>query len=480
MTDHTAAHEAVIVGTGPTGSTCALVLARHGWGVTLVERDTSAPSATGDDSALEGWKRPGVAQFHQPHTFTARLLQEMRQSLPDVVDDVLAQKDVLLELSEELTTARVRRSTFELAMRRAVEAQAGVRVVHDNADRAEVADGRVTGLRLRSGAVLPAELVVDAGGRRSRLTRGYVGEETDESTHMVYVNRRYRVRPGRAFPGPVNRGIVGVAPADAYSALVFPHDAGTFTVGFTYLPEDEALAGLRHRAAFEAAVRTVPMLDEWLDPDRVEPASDVLVMAGLRNLLRTLRADAPLGLHAVGDAVCTTNPSFGRGTTLAVLSALCLARAAIDAPDDPGAWRAAVDRWQREELRPWFEDSLEMDRARLARWEQAFAGGVGAPSTPAGPPTGAGGPPPGVGGPPDPSVLRAMQRRMHMVDPVGSPSGPPPGAGGPPPGAGGPPPGAGGPPPGAGGPPSAAPPRAEMVEVVRAALEEDELLAVSA
>lgn len=430
MTD--AQRHAAIVGNGPTGSTVALMLARRGWRVTLVDRDTSAPVPAGDGADavdVETWQRPGVPQFHQPHIFNNRLLDEMRRAVPDVLDDVLAAGDVLRDLPGGLQAACCRRSTLELAMRRAVAAQPGIDLVADSATGFEVADGRVTGLRLRSGSVLDAELVVDAGGRRSRLTREHVDEDVDESTNTVYANRRFRLRPGQGYPAPVNRGTLGAAESDAYSAVVFPHDGGTFTIGFNFMPEDDDLGHVRHLPVYEAAVAQVPMLEPWLDPDIADPISDVMVMSGLRNTYRTLRPDTPLGLQAVGDVVCTTNPVFGRGTTLSFLSALTLADAVLEHPDDPEAWRAAVDAWQREELWPWFEVALEMDRARAGRWRAGLAGApAGGPpgGGPGGPP---GGGPGGPGGGPlprylfmaagsaDPEIGRAVQRHMNMVDP---------------------------------------------------------------
>ncbi len=443
MADHQ--QRAAIVGNGPTGSTVALILARHGWAVTMVDRDDSSPAATEDTAEavdVETWRRPGVPQFHQPHIFNNRLLEEMRRGIPDVVEDLVSGGDVIVELPGGLEAATCRRSTLELAMRRAVRAQAGITTVHDSATAVRSEDGRVTGLELRSGTVLDADLVVDAGGRRSRLSKAWIDSTLDESTNTVYANRRYKLKDGKAYPGPVNRGTLGAAEGNAYSALVFPHDGGTFTLGFTYLPEDDAMNNLRYVPAFEAATRQIPMMAEWIDPELAEPISDVIVMGGLRNTFRTLTDDAPLGLEALGDVLCTTNPTLGRGTTLSILSALRMAEAVVEDSQDPAAWRSHVRTWQSDELWPWFDVALEMDRSRAGRWKGSLAGAPagGPPPGAGGPPQGAGGPPQGAGGPPaggpggpppgaplprfmfmaagpaDPVIAVAVQRHMNMVD----------------------------------------------------------------
>ncbi len=174
----------------------------------------------------------------------------------------------------------------------------------------------MTGVRLDDGAVLPAGLVVDATGRRGRLSRPWAGDTVDVPADEAYVSRRYRLLPGAGF-GTVNRGVIPVAEGDGYALLVFPHDAGTFTVCFTHLPDDRGLAGLHEPAACEAAARAVPLAAEWTDPERATPVSPVMVMSGLRSTFSVLADDAPLGLHPLADAVSTSNPHFGRGLALA-------------------------------------------------------------------------------------------------------------------------------------------------------------------
>ncbi|WP_283398148.1 NAD(P)/FAD-dependent oxidoreductase [Modestobacter marinus] len=418
--------QVVIAGGGVAGLTAALALARQGHRVRLVDRDDSPRPA--DVTTAAGWSRRGVPQFRQPHAFLARLSRELQRGLPDVLDRLRAIGVPQVELIDGLQAMWCRRSTLEWVLRGMAEAEPGVTLGYATVASVRVDGGSVTGVVLAGGTVLPADLVVDATGRRGRVSRPWLQEAVDEPADEVYASRRYRTLPGASF-GPVNRGVISVAEGDAYSLLVFPHDAGVFTVCFTRLPDDPGLAVLREAPAFEAAARRVSLAAGWTDVERAEPIADVEVMGGLRNRLRVLHPSAPLGLQPLADAVCTTNPHYGRGTSLAVAHALRLADAVAAAPADPRAWRAASDDWEQGELRAWFDDARLADRARAAMWRNVRDGRPPLAPPDAAPRDGA-----TAGGHAeagrevphlmvlaaagvDRTVGRAVLRHMHMVDP---------------------------------------------------------------
>ena len=72
----------VVVGAGPTGLFTAMVLARRGHEVTVVDRD---PGPQHDGS----WSRRGVMQFHHPHAFRAQVVEALQAELPHVWQDLL-------------------------------------------------------------------------------------------------------------------------------------------------------------------------------------------------------------------------------------------------------------------------------------------------------------------------------------------------------------------------------------------------------
>jgi 2-polyprenyl-6-methoxyphenol hydroxylase-like FAD-dependent oxidoreductase len=75
----------VIVGGGICGLGAALLLARDGHDVTVLEHDAD-PVPASPLAAWDSWRRTGVAQFRQPHNFMPGLRLLLEAELPDVQD----------------------------------------------------------------------------------------------------------------------------------------------------------------------------------------------------------------------------------------------------------------------------------------------------------------------------------------------------------------------------------------------------------
>ena len=80
-----AAMHVVVVGGGVAGLGSALVLARQGHEVTVVERDDT-PMPQSADEAFE-WDRRGAPQVRHSHAFLARLVGLLKSDYPDVYSD---------------------------------------------------------------------------------------------------------------------------------------------------------------------------------------------------------------------------------------------------------------------------------------------------------------------------------------------------------------------------------------------------------
>lgn len=383
----------VVVGAGVAGLGAALLLARREHSVILCEQEARpAPSSVADAA---DWSRRAVPQLHQSHVFLARCREVLRAHAPDVLDGLRAAGVPELRLtdhpprpireaptpSEELTALLSRRPVFELVLRRhalaepLVDHRPGTAIAGLEVDSSE-APPRVWGARTADGGVVPADMVVDATGRRSPLpawlsAAGVAAPvETAEDCGIVYYSRFYQRAAGAPWPG-LNRGHTGGGSFDRYSCLVFPADNGTLSVTFGITPEDRELKALRHDAAFHAAAASIPVIAEWVEADWAAPIGAVQSMGGMRNRSRRLTDDhgRPLvvGVQSVGDALGTTNPAHSRGCSLAMAHAVGLADA-LDAHRDPVDQTMAMDEIRRRDVDPWVHDSVAQDRQRLRRW----------------------------------------------------------------------------------------------------------------
>jgi len=366
-----------VVGAGPTGLFSAIALARRGHAVTVVDRD---PGPQPDGS----WERAGVMQFHHPHAFRGQVVEALSAEMPDVLDALIAAG------AEPAQPAglRCRRMVFERVLHAAARAEPGVTMLCGHAERVLVDRGRVTGLRISGrgrsgpgsagpgvdGQPLYADLVLDASGRAGRFARGLRAPAQGGDCGQAYVSRQYRLRPGAEF-GPLTMPIAAVAFYPGYGVIAFPHDSGVFSVVVTRSGDDRALTGLRETAAFDAVAAAVPLLATWTDPERSTPFTGVLPGGRLYNTWCGQLDDAgdvPLpGLVFVGDAVCTTNPSAGRGITTSLLQVRRLLELLAEHPGDPESATRALDAWSTAELKPWFDDHVTCDAGLAARWAGA-------------------------------------------------------------------------------------------------------------
>jgi hypothetical protein len=102
----------------------------------------------------------------------------------------------------------------------------------------------------------------------------------------------------------------------------------------------------------------------------MEPVTGVFPMGGLHNTLRRLVIGGEpvvTGLHAVGDTVCTTNPTLARGLTLTMIGAAGLADTLARHADDPAEQAAAMDNLVAACIEPFYLEQAAIDEVRLRR-----------------------------------------------------------------------------------------------------------------
>jgi 2-polyprenyl-6-methoxyphenol hydroxylase-like FAD-dependent oxidoreductase len=393
----------IVMGGGVCGPGAAMMLARDGHDVTVLDRDAEPVPATLDE-AVETWPRRGVAQFRQAHYLLPRGRAVLEAHLPDVRDALLAagacRFDVLSLMppplaaagprpgDERFVTVSGRRPAVEWVFARSAEDEPGIEVRRGAAVEAlttRPADGRphVTGVRTQAGDELAADLVVDAMGRRSQLPRLLADAgaapalEEAEDSGFIYYTRFFRARDGSV---PRHRAAI-LTLFDAFSLLTLPADNGTWSVTVYVASGDRALKALRHEAAWTATVRACPLHAHWLDG---EPITEILAMGGVVDRYRRFVRDGEpvaTGVVTIADAWACTNPSLGRGLTLGLVHAAYLRDFVRYHVEHPRELAEVWDTVTEAELTPWYRSTVREDRARRRQLE-ARRDGPGSPPPP--------------------------------------------------------------------------------------------------
>ncbi len=375
------------------GSVAALLFARSGWTVTVVDPELGTiADADPEHVAL----RPGAPHTVQAHGFMSRTLHELGTRLPDVKAALVDAGAPLVPLGDflpphlydggragddELTTLRIRRVTLDRVLAGAVATEPGITRLTQRATGLVVDTGApptIRGLGLSDGSVVAAEVVLDAGGRRSPVSEwlaeiGAAPLVRHDPSAARYYTRHFTIRPG-ATP-PLNRGFSEVHDFPSLTQLLFLGDNGTAMLAQAVHDEDPVLKALRFPAAFDATVAGNEALAAWWDV--LEATSDVFCLGAFDNRLRSLVADGGplvLGLFQVGDALAMTNPTRGRGISMG-LSAVGRLHDLLTTRSLSGADAAtAYADWVADVLAVYYRETAAVDEALARRLRAGLVG----------------------------------------------------------------------------------------------------------
>jgi flavin-dependent dehydrogenase len=298
--------DVVVAGGGPAGAFSALLLARRGWRVRLVDRDRfPRPKLCGDTLNPGALAVLGRQVDLAPLRALGQPIRGMRLSGPGGV----AIRGTYPEPIAGLSVTRAELDAWLLGE----AARAGVEV-HEAAPvaGAVIVAGRVSGVRLRTAGApdLRARMVIGADGRRSTLAaalglaatprrprRWAVGAYADGVADMRQDYGEMHIRAGRYLGlAPVPSGLTNIC-------LVVPYESARAAV------TDAA------RAMLDAARR-----DRWTAPrfERARLATAPIVLGPMA--LDVAVPGAP-GLLLAGDAAGFIDPMTGDGVRLALAGA---------------------------------------------------------------------------------------------------------------------------------------------------------------
>jgi 2-polyprenyl-6-methoxyphenol hydroxylase-like FAD-dependent oxidoreductase len=339
--NHRHAH-AVVLGASLAGLVHAIPLATRFDRVTLVDRDILPPGAE---------HRGGVPQGHHVHLLVPGGVERMEALLPGAVDEIASRGGYVIPAPEwrfnmgggqlplddgNLRVAGATRPLLEAVVRDRVLAMEGVELLEGWTARELTANDdrtHVTGVQLRSSAdpdehlTLNADLVIDTTGRGSPSPRwlttlGYESPAEERlQVDVHYATRLFRRDPGDL--GGCRHVLIDVPPDGRRGGVALAVEDDRWQVTL--------IGMLGERPPTELHAFTQYAASLWSDDlhtivDGATPLDDGSPRAFPSFSWHRYDQLASLPQRYVisGDAVCSFDPRFGQGMTVAMAEAIVL------------------------------------------------------------------------------------------------------------------------------------------------------------